>query len=293
MTLARAADPDPLAERALLVPSQRGERLACVRATIEAPTCSFRYPHFLVGRQPTYDHPPPSTLRGLLAAALGRVEAPTGLALGAWFQAAARVDDLEHQHKLKLKKGKRGGGSIEVEPVLREALAFARLVLYVAVSRAPEPSRALREALLDALRAPAFALSLGRSQDLASCLDAREVELVAAPAAFYESTLLPFAWRPAVPRGVTAFLPRWIGPPPERDAAFARYVLVQDRVYYGLPEGAAAASGRRVARHPDVPSLHWVDPEAAQDAEADATPLGRGVVFHGVDAPLGDALASS
>ena len=269
-----------------LVPREVGERLSCVRATIEAPTCSFRYPHFLVGRQPTYDHPPPSTLRGLLAGALGEVQAPPGLQLGTWFQCQGRVDDLEHQHKLKVKWNKKGEvkGDLEVEPVLREALVFPRLELYVASTHTAAWGE-LRSALLQALRAPAFALSLGRSQDLASCLDVREVELVAAASAYYESTLLPFAWRPVVPRGVTAFLTRSIGPAPARETSFARYVLITDRVYAGLPEDAPAAPGRRIGSSDQVPQLHWVDPQPAKDDRAASPPPGRGVVFHDVDAP--------
>ena len=49
-------------------------RVAKVR--ILAPTASFRYPHFLVGKQITYSMPPPSTIYGHVASAVGQLPPP-------------------------------------------------------------------------------------------------------------------------------------------------------------------------------------------------------------------------
>ena len=47
-----------------------------LRVLIEAPVTSFRYPHFLIGRQITYDMPPPSTIYGHVMSAVGRLLPP-------------------------------------------------------------------------------------------------------------------------------------------------------------------------------------------------------------------------
>lgn len=240
-----------------------------IRAGLHAATCSFRYPHFLVGRQPTYDVPPPSTILGLVAAALGQVEVPIGdLRFGYRFHAKSRVDDLEHQHKLLVKQGKRTtSAEIKVEPVKREMLCFADLTLYLA-------SPSLHEQLHRAFRSPAFALSLGRSQDLAEVTGVESIELQEAPSAYYEGTLLPFTWRPGTPRGVTALLPHRIGPPPEREPVFERYIVVRERVYAGA-RGETRSEGRVITAYAAIPTKHWIDPTTEADGDSRL-----GVVLH-------------
>src|SRR5437016_4523382 len=68
------------------------------RITIEAPVASFRYPHFLVGRQPSYDMPPPSTIYGHIASAMGELPDPSKIRFGYHFTSVSRTSDLEHQH---------------------------------------------------------------------------------------------------------------------------------------------------------------------------------------------------
>lgn len=243
--------------------------MKAVRARLLATTCSFRFPHFLVGRQPTYDVPPPSTIHGLVAAALGRLLEPPSadLRFAYRFHAAARVDDLEHQHKLLVKHGKRTtSAEIKVEPVRREVLCFATLDLYLA-------SPSLHDELLRAFRSPAFALSLGRSQDLAEMAQVEAIDLEPASSAYYEGTLLPFSWRPATPRGITALLPHLIGPPPEREAVFQRYIVLRERVYAGA--NPSKSEGRVIAPDPAVPTTHSVDPTTEPDGDARL-----GLAFH-------------
>src|SRR5438093_4692725 len=107
------------------------------RVEVEAPVTSFRYPHFLVGRQPTYEMPPLATLYGHLCSAVGEWVPAESLRIGLRFTYAEKADDLEHQTIISRATGKLPGtqepkvteGS--VTPTRREFLFDARLTLYV------------------------------------------------------------------------------------------------------------------------------------------------------------------
>ncbi len=158
-------------------------RLRALKVTVEAAATSFRYPHFLIGRQVSYDMPPPSTIYGHVASALGELPSPTELKFGYDFRFSARASDLEHQHiitaggaKFQVDGRKRATNTqATVQPHLREFLFRPRLTLYLQdLSLAP------------AFRSPAFCVILGRSQDLASYTNIEEVEL--RPAAEHTSS---------------------------------------------------------------------------------------------------------
>src|SRR6266849_4135298 len=68
------------------------------KVCVHAPITSFRYPHFLVGRQVTFDMPPPSTIYGHLASALGGWPDPGPLRFAYSFTFVSKGSDLEHQH---------------------------------------------------------------------------------------------------------------------------------------------------------------------------------------------------
>ena len=68
------------------------------RVEVEGPTTSFRYPHFLVGRQPTYEMPPLATLYGHICSAVGEWLDPSGLRIGFRFTYTAKADDKEQIH---------------------------------------------------------------------------------------------------------------------------------------------------------------------------------------------------
>src|ERR1039458_9248652 len=73
-------------------------RLPVLRISVEAPVTSFRYPHFLVGRQPSYSMPPPSTIYGHIGSALGELPDPGSFQFGYDFRFSGHSSDLEHQH---------------------------------------------------------------------------------------------------------------------------------------------------------------------------------------------------
>jgi len=242
---------------------------------------SFRYPHFLVGRQITYSMPPPSTIYGHISSALGELPDPAGMRFAYHFTFAGKGVDLEHQHIVstsapdKLSKEQSAklrrwraehrlslGGT--VQPVFREFLFRSELTLYLTPS-----------SLAEAFRAPVFPVVLGRSQDVACVVSVEETELPLADGAYFENTLLPFAWRARTGRGTTVLMPRYVAPPPEREASFAQYVVLRtgDRVYSG---NAAIPAGdrRRIVRRPE-PEQWYVDPDAPPDKG-----VARGLVFH-------------
>src|SRR2546425_5315575 len=68
------------------------------RVVVEAPVTSFRHPFFVTGRQLTFDFPPPSTILGHCASALGKWPDPATFFFGLHFTSRARAGDLEHQH---------------------------------------------------------------------------------------------------------------------------------------------------------------------------------------------------
>jgi len=248
-------------------------RLAVVRVEIEAPVTSFRYPHFLVGRQVTYDMPPPSTIYGHVGSALGELPDPAGFQFGYDFRFVSRSSDLEHQHIINASgaaftiDGTKYRASVHatVQPHLRDFLFKPRLVLYVN-----------RSDWAGAFRAPVFCVILGRSQDLASVIRVDEIELEERNGAYFEHTLLPFSYRPYVAVGTTVLMPRMIGPPPERRAHFDRFItLHRERLFGGTfakPDGVPPA--RRMLRAAQDRAW-WVDPDSPADREVQ-----RAVVFH-------------
>lgn len=253
-------------------------RVAKVHLT--AAVASFRYPHFLVGRQPSYEMPPPSTIYGHIASAVGEWISPVGLRFAYTFTRAARSSDLEHEHiisadppqKLSRQEAKNFrewrsqhslsvGGSIQ--PTLRDFLFQVDLILYL------QPF-----SLVPAFRSPVFPVVLGRSQDLACVESVEEVTLDETPGAYLDSTILPFSWRGRTRFGTTVLMPRFITPPPDREPSFEQYiVLPSDRTLYGGNSEVAADHPRRLLRYEESESW-FVDPTSPVKAG-----VHRGLVF--------------
>jgi CRISPR-associated protein Cas5t len=240
------------------------------RVVIEAPVVSFRYPHFLIGRQPTFQMPPPSTIFGHIASALGEEPPRTELRVGCHFTFRAAARDYEHQQILAPGRPEKVKGDAArlltgwmkmnplnlggtIQPTVRDFLFDCRLTLYIDPPRYGE-----------AFQSPVFCVNLGRSQDLASIRRIDLVDLERAERGYLEHTLLPFEWaRPRTPRGVTVMMSRYIGPPPERDVDWSRYVLLHERVFLGRWDDTDSPSlGQRLldieSDRPDV----WIDPDS-------------------------------
>lgn len=256
-----------------------------VKVTIEAPVVSFRYPHFLIGRQPSFDVPPPSTIFGHVASALG--EWPTEpLQFAYAFQVRGRGSDLEHQHIISRSPGKLPEAVVDplwrpqepppgkkltkkqrealttprllerttegtVQPHVRDFLFDVQLVLYL------DPPH-----FADAFRSPVFTMVLGRSQDLASVRRVEVIELPPATRGYLEHTIIPGTFRPRLPWGVTTLMPLYIGPPPDRQPVFEPYIVLRERVYVGYPE---RMQSRQLLSYSSEPEAWWTDPSTPED----------------------------
>jgi CRISPR-associated protein Cas5t len=217
------------------LPPTFGDRPRVTRVTVRAPVTSFRHPFFVVGRQPSFDIPPPSTVHGLCASALGHWPDPGAFYFGIHFTFRAKARDLEHQHIASALGPKaktfvpteqgpaRATTEITVQPVVREMLFDVTMTLY------------LDPMVGEGFRAPVFPVTLGRSQDLAEVVSVEEVTLERPVRARLEHTLLPRAVRPCVRFGATVLLTRHVSEPPERSATFAQYIVLHEPVFFGGP----------------------------------------------------------
>lgn len=233
---------------------------------IEAPVVSFRYPHFLIGRQITFDMPPPSTIYGHIVSAVGDWIDPTPLRFAYHFTFKGKGSDLEHQHIITKGKsnfeldGQKYPTSTDavVQPHYRDFLYDCHLTLYL------QPTE-----LAEAFRNPCFCVNFGRSQDLARIVSVEEIELAEAKGAYLESTLLPFSLRKYTGKGITVLMPRYISPPPEREPSFGRYVVLHERLFAGDVD----TTKQKLLQYEG--DRWWVDP-STQPQEG----VHEGIVFH-------------
>ncbi|MDT0446836.1 CRISPR-associated protein Cas5 [Streptomyces johnsoniae] len=163
-----------------------GERLAAWRAEFYAPVASFRDPLF-----PGLSHglplPPPSTVRGLLAAATGRPAEDVPFGMSAWAEGSGV--DTETYHPVAAGganpavsgrvRAVKGGMTIRDRPFL----VGLHLTVWLP---GPEGGR-----IADALRRPRWALRLGRSQDVVHLRGMKRVELEPAEEGRVGHTLAP------------------------------------------------------------------------------------------------------
>jgi CRISPR-associated protein Cas5t len=249
-----------------------GSTKRVARIRIEAPVTSFRYPHFLIGRQVSFHMPPPSTIYGHAASALGAYpELP--FEFGYDFRYRALAQDLEHQQIVTAGgnpfkwQGKKYPKNVEatIQPHLRDFLFQACLTLYLTDTQ-----------LAGSFRTPTFCVVLGRSQDLACVTAVEEVTLVENEGAYFEHTLLPFHWRTQLGYGTSVTMPRYIEPPPERHAYFERYIALEEQIWAGQYDGEGLPSPRAFLSR-DSAQTYWADPSTPQ-----LRGVHRGVYFHTV-----------
>lgn len=244
-----------------------------LRIELEGTTTSFRYPHFLVGRQPSFPMPPPATVYGHIASALGEFPDRATLRFAYSFTAAGKGDDLENTHLVEAASGRldRAMGFTKnlegnINPLLREVLLFPRMVLYL-------DAPGWLEQLERAFREPCYPVVLGRSQDLAAYRTVQVVDLEAAASGYLEGTLLPWTWRLRTPVGVMATMPRFIDPTDRRRVEWAPYVVLERRV--AVREGATQGTS---AMRPDPGEIFSIDPLSPEE-----NGLRRIVVWHRFD----------
>lgn len=254
------------------------------RVVVEAPVVSFRYPHFLVGRQPSYDMPPPSTIYGHIASAMGELPDRHSIQFAYHFTSLSHGSDLEHQHIIwqgvpdklsreeseKLKRWRKANSAVlagAVQPTLRDFLFGCRLILYI------DPA-----SMAKAFAEPVFCANFGRSQDLAKIERVENVTLRSATGAYIERTLLPFReMRPRTGYGTTVLMPRYIGPPPEREPEFETYIVLRETVFGGEIDDSVSKESRKrlIGGHGNKDETWLIDPDSPVVAG-----VNRAVIFH-------------
>lgn len=182
--------------------------IEAIRVRIEGAVTSFRYPHFLIGRQPSFPMPPPSTVYGLISSALGKLPSPDTLQFAYTFTSETqRIDDLEKiwfvSANIKTNtKNKDINLDATSNVLLREWIVHPKMTLYVVSDNI--------ESLYDAFRTPRYTPVLGRSQDLVSYRSVDKVTLSASATGVFRPSLLPQFLRDIVPYGASVHMPRYI-----------------------------------------------------------------------------------
>ncbi len=196
-----------------------------LKVVAEGITTSFRYPHFMQQIHPTFEMPPPATIYGHIASALGDWFDPQDVRFAYRFTFSGQVNDKEHIIVATPASGYLKGTKIpkvlegNVNPFERALLFQPRLTLYI---NRPEWE--------DAFRSPCYPVLLGRSQDLFTYTNVSVVELQQAPHAYFEHTLLPYSTTQYTSRGYAIQMPRYLDYNNKRRPTFARYFVVRDHL---------------------------------------------------------------
>lgn len=220
-----------------------------IRVEVEGPTASFRYPHFLIGRQPSYSMPPPSTVYGLIAGVLGDLPHPEAIRFAYRFECIGDpVDDVELIWFVEPNMATRGAtkdinitATSNVLP--REWLVFPRMTLYLTGENL--------EQLYAAFRAPHYVPVLGRSQDLVSFRRVDRVRLKRKDWGRFDPTLLPIRFRDRLPFGSSTHMPRFIRPENRRRVEWDWFITLDQSV----------TVGQGLQFQPEPEDILWADPD--------------------------------
>jgi CRISPR-associated protein Cas5t len=257
-----------------------------LKVVIGAPTASFRYPRVQIGSLPTHTVPPPATLYGQMAAAVGDWFNPTGIDFAYTFTYAAKAVDLETFHPIEQGSGRpkfknRGWDypvNVECNSNIqrKEFLVQPKLALYL---RSEDNS--VLERLHSAFICPFYPLLMGRTQDLASCHSINWIMAETKGSAFFSSTILPFAWRPAITPGRTVLLATFTDYADMRSTQFERFVMLEDKLLV-VSESSSDVIDRDI-----LPPEFLVDPT---ESRSDATEtIFRGLHFFPLRGGASDA----
>lgn len=146
-----------------------------IRATIKGWTTSFRYPTFISGKQPSMRVPPPSTILGLLSAMKGELLHYSDIGFAYSFTYQTSAFDLESIYTFS------SLGDMGTNIAKREILFNFNLFLYV-----DEPS------YIEYFLKPYYIPLLGRSQDLVSITDIKEIDVEEKSNTKIIGTAIPF-----------------------------------------------------------------------------------------------------
>ncbi|MBI4330806.1 MAG: type I-B CRISPR-associated protein Cas5 [Chloroflexi bacterium] len=235
-----------------------------LRIELEGITCSFRYPHVHVGRQPTFRMPPPATIYGHICSAAGEWIDPSSLRFGYSFSASGRGNDYEHIYQLSPGSGKKDKKWAQVEnlkgdmvPVRRDFMLHPKLVLYI---DSPEDL----EHLFQSFQSPRYPVILGRSQDMAGYRSVEITNLETAGKGYFENTLLAWTFRMRTKLGTPVLMPKFIDTQDRQRVSWAPYIVLENRLFLSdkpVPEQMASPSTiERIESDKEL----WVDPDTPE-----------------------------
>ena len=220
---------------------------------------SFRYPHFHIGRQPSYPMPPPATIYGHICSAVGEWISRDALQFAYNFTSDGRGDDLELLHitsigSRQIKRGWDHPRNIEVQPDPRprELLFRPKLTLYL------NPADNIYY-WLQSFRSPAYPVLLGRSQDLAGYSTVEMIELVQSDYGYFQNTILPWSMRDRLPDGITFHMPKFINPANRTQVSWARYIVLEDKMWWPGQNIQPPKESRKALRQQHDGPV-WIDP---------------------------------
>ena len=146
-------------------------------------TASFRYPNIMSGYQPTLLVPPVSTVLGILNSCAGKYLVYDKLDIGYYFEYGGKISDIETIYQVGLNDRDVPMNQMKSNIIRREILSDAQLYLYL-----------LDSGLVDLFRKPYYPLVMGRSSDLATVEEIKELELFESDASLYiKGQVIPFA----------------------------------------------------------------------------------------------------
>ncbi|MCY3412077.1 MAG: CRISPR-associated protein Cas5 [Candidatus Heimdallarchaeota archaeon] len=150
-----------------------------VYAKLVGISASFRVPSFVDGDQLSLPTPSYATILGILSAAADRLVSPKETGIGFSYHFKASGKDLEKFHRYK--RSSSGGYTYDATNIRRrEFHIHPELELYLS-----------NTSFFDILDYPAHALSLGRSQDIASIAEVKLIEVSKVDHGTLSGTLLP------------------------------------------------------------------------------------------------------
>lgn len=135
------------------------------RIKVSSWTSSFRYPNIMSGFQPTMDVPPLSTILGMINSCAGRYLDFNNSRIGYYFEYSAKSVDLETIYMVEVDKNV-PKNKMKSNVIKREFLYDCSLYIYFC-----------DEHLVDYFRYPIHQVLLGRSSDLASIEEIKQLDL--------------------------------------------------------------------------------------------------------------------
>lgn len=238
--------------------------LKVIRVELEGLTCSFRYPHFHVGRQLTYRMPPPATIYGHICSAVGEWVDPSSLRFGYFFSSSGRNSDYEHIYQFTPGSSKRDKKWGQVEnikgelvPVWRDFMLNPKLLLYI-----DTPTHL--EQIYEGFCSPRYPVILGRSQDMAGYRNVELTSLETASSGYFENTLLPWTFRMRTSVGNPILMPRFIDPEDRQRVLWAPYIVLENRLFLSDKPIAEETVPPNIILRSESDRDVWIDPDTPE-----------------------------